>query len=514
MEEHMDTKTPHAEQSERQILAAALQKGNLRHAEGLIPEDFLAVRDQRIFRTMRDFENRGEPLILDRLTTHLTKDKPEEEPEGMAGHLSTLYAEEVLDCNLPGCVAEIRNRAIERELRKKYMESLQPGGIGDLSGHLVGMREFLDRAAASPFVEVKPVLHELDEINRRILDPGTKPVPTFSAMLNKNLNGGLQRQKVLTICSPAGAGKTTLALQLVEETVRAQSEQADGPPCVGIFVSMEMSKQELLTRSYSRIGLLNSGSIEGKEIAEDEEGAAKLKAAMQLYRDQYAPVLYFVEAPPGMTYRTVGDITRKIKAQIARAAGVDPFVILCVDPFNGLKTEDAAINSDETARVGEVVGGLKKLARDLDISVIVLSDTTKEATKEIEAGGKGRQTAPRGSYEITHRTDLLAEIIIREQLTKSSHAGEAHKTEERKRAEKYYADLEADYPRKSFGYSTVPVYAFLSFSKNRSGGMSDCPFVWQKACSRFVPIGKEQLGLDGGTAKDWRAHWHLASLED
>ena len=131
MEEHMDTKTPHAEQSERQILAAALQKGNLRHAEGLVPEDFLAVRDQRIFRTMRDFENRGEPLILDRLTAHLTKDKPEEEPEGMAAHLSTLYAEDVLDSNLPGCVAEIRNRAIERELRKKYMESLQPGGIGD-----------------------------------------------------------------------------------------------------------------------------------------------------------------------------------------------------------------------------------------------------------------------------------------------------------------------------------------------------------------------------------------------
>ena len=58
----------------------------------------------------------------------------------------------------------------------------------------------------------------------------------------------------------------------------------------------------------------------------------------------------------------------------------------------------------------------------------------------------------------------------------------------------------------------VPVYAVLDFSKNRSGGRSRCPFVWQKAYNRFIPVGGDQTEHEGGR-EEWAATWSVKLRE-
>ena len=268
---------------------------------------------------------------------------------------------------------------------------------------------------------------------------------------------------------------------------------------------MEMAAEELVTKSYSRLGRLNSGHIEGKMILDGSPEKAKLEKARELYRSKCADFMYIVEAPAGMKIDAVRWYAHSIKERLERAYR-DVFVVLCVDPFQRLRTGDAQIDADETSRVGELASGLKKLARDEDISVVLLSDTTKAATQAAEEGLATSATAPRGSYMITHVTDLLAELRVI--------VPKAVKGKKKAAPDKYLGELEKDLQRADCGWDSLPVYAVLDFSKNRSGGVKDCRFVWQKAYNRFIPIGAEQIGLDGGKLETWRERWHIEVTGD
>ena len=511
----LDYPTPSADDSERQLLAVALHDGNLRQAEreGIVPGDFADHLNRRIFSAILKLEHDAGPggrVIFDQLAEVLAKGEPTGEPSGVQARLSIIAGMEPLTPEvLAPYIAKMKEQATKRELVSYHLEAarqLQTGEL-DMGAHLTEAPDRFRAWSILPSVEVKPVSARLDEIDKRLLSEGTKPVPTFSAMLNKNLNGGLQRKKVLTIVAPAGAGKTTFALQLLEETARAH--QSDTSTCVGVYVSMEMAAEELVTKSYSRLGLLNSGRIEGKTIKEDTPEMEKLTTAMKLYRKEYADFVYIVEAPAGMKIDAVKWLTRKIKTQLERIAG-EVFLVLCVDPFQRLRTGDREIDADETSRVGELVGGLKKLARDEDISVVLLSDTTKAATENAEEGLAGGATAPRGSYMITHVTDLLAELRV---LRPKAEDGKG-KAAKRTPADESLEKLKADLPLADCGWDSLPFYAVLDFSKNRSGDVKDCRFVWQKAYNRFIPIGAEQIGLDGGKPETWRARWRIEAGGD
>ena len=504
-----DLYIPPADDAERQVLAAVVTEGNLKPAEGLSPSDLLDHLNGRILSAAHQAARDAGPggrIILDKLREIVAKDAPAGEPSGVVARLEVIAGMEALPPRLLApYVAAVKEQALKRDLVRYHLKSAQgiERGEVDISRHLTEAPDLFRAWSVLPSVEVKPVSAVLEEIDKRILDPGTKPVPTFSAMLNKNLNGGLQRKKVLTIVAPAGAGKTTFALQLLEETV--QAHQADDAVTVGVYISMEMAAEELVTKSYSRLGRLNSGHIEGKMIKDNPAEMAKLENARELYRSKCADFMYIVEAPVGMNIDAVRWYAHSIKERLGRLYR-EVFVVLCVDPFQRLRTGKDEIDADETSRVGELASDLKKLARDEDISVVLLSDTTKAATQTTEEGFAAGGTAPRGSYMITHVTDLLAELrVIMPKADKGSKKGAPDENLEA---------LEKDLPRADCGWASLPVYAVLDFSKNRSGGVKDCRFVWQKAYNRFIPIGAEQIGLDGKTVEKWRARWHLEAADE
>ncbi|HOD74348.1 MAG TPA: DnaB-like helicase C-terminal domain-containing protein, partial [Candidatus Bipolaricaulis anaerobius] len=341
-------------------------------AEELLPEDFSHPREQRFWKVARELDRSGN-LTLDALTERLTKGEPEggKPEEGIVAYLSTLAAEEAVPPTLlPRYVAQIKNAARKREIRDYHREALKRLEAGELDAdaHIRESKAKLEKWEATPSSDAKPVSTRLKGIYESILSEGTKPVPTFSAQLNANLNGGLQRGEVITIASPAGAGKTTFALQLAVETIREQSRRVDGPPCAVVYVTIEMSEKELITKSLSRLGRVDSGHIRDKSI-----GEAKLKPAMDTYEKELSPVVYFIEAHEGMTLGEVRSTTRKVKTRLADAVkgttenpdALEPFVILCVDPFQRLLTDNAAVDSEEISRVGALASGLKQLARDL-----------------------------------------------------------------------------------------------------------------------------------------------------
>ncbi len=308
-----------------------------------------------------------------------------------------------------------------------------------------------------------------------------KPIPTFSEGLNINLNGGLQRGRVFTIAGPAGGGKTTLAHQILDEIARRNKPEAAGDPRnVCLYVHLEQGRAELLIKSYSRLGKINSGDFEKQKIEPEEE---RIKAVRETYGKEIAPYLYIVEGGEGLTVRDVRALVRKVAAQ-----QTGPFqIVLCVDPFQRLRTGDPDLDGDEISRVGAVASGLKILARDLQIAVILLSDITKQGAKEMRAGD-GTAAPIRGSYMAEHVTDVSATILTYkpgEGIAKFIDQGDFHKKLE---------EFCGGYVTSPEGKTEAAVYAELVFTKQRSGPSWPVPFLYKKAFNKFLPLEELTAG--------------------
>ena len=345
---------------------------------------------------------------------------------------------------------------------------------GDYRAILDKAKEGLEdqiRAADQEGGAVPSMREVLMEVEEEIFNSPYRPIPTFSRTLNENLNGGLQRGKVFTIVAPAGGGKTTFALQLLDEVARSNGRRGAEPLRVALYLAMEPSRAELLVKSYSRLGKINGGEFE-KGLKPDHE---KVKGARSVYAQEIAPYLYLVQGGEGITLRDVRALVRKVSGQIREAHQL----VLCIDPFQLLKSGDHDLDKEEISRVGAVAAGLKILARDLKISVLLLSDTTKA---EAEKMAKGEETATgiRGSYMGQQRTDISAVLLVYE----DGRGFDENRSADHKRL----ADVCGAYINSDPGKATASVYAVLAFSKQRSGSVWPVPFLYKKAYNQFIPV--------------------------
>ena len=311
------------------------------------------------------------------------------------------------------------------------------------------------------------------------------PLPTFSETLNRNLNGGLQRGKVYTIVSPAGYGKTTFALQLLEEITKDNKI-----PC--IFVAMEMSRKELFIKTLSRLAEVNSGDIEGKFFLNEgyenkNQLRPKMDEAFENYGQNYAPYLYMLEGDGDWTVHKITEDIQEIMNQYRGENEDSPRAVVCIDPFQRLSSGNRWMDYDNIKKVGKIASDLKRLARGLNIAIVLLSDTTKEATKRAEGGREMGSTAIRESYLATHTTDVLGEIMIGNNLLDKLEKDVEDRWKERYEQAKMLHPLDTEEYK-----SSSPTYACLKLSKQRSGSTIPALFVYQKAYNKFVPIEDER----------------------
>jgi len=320
------------------------------------------------------------------------------------------------------------------------------------------------------------------DVEEEVFSRAFKPIRTFSMGINRNLNGGLQRGRVLTIAGPAGGGKTTLAHQIIDEIARGNSLKAAGEPRdVCLYVHLEQGRAELLIKSYSRLAGINGGDFERQTVEPEDD---QIRKAREIYGREIAPYLYIVEGGEGITVREIRALVRKVAAQQTGPCQV----VLCVDPFQRLSTGDPELDGDETSRVGAVASRLKILARDLQAAVILLADTTKEEAGKMKRGERVTGLGIRGSYLAEHITDVSATLGLYDPgdgVSAFTGRGEFHE-----RLDQICGGSMGSLEM----ISAVAVYADLSFSKQRSGSSWPVPFLYKKAFNQFVPLEKLTAG--------------------
>ena len=181
-------------------------------------------------------------------------------------------------------------------------------------------------------------------------------IDTGFRSLNELL-GGLQRGELVVLAGRPSMGKTALAVAMGVNA--AKNKQQNNSV---LFFSLEMPEEQITMRILSAETSINSFKLRsGRQSA--QESALLLEKAKNL-----SPIKFFIDDIPLTTITNIRITSRRVK----RLYGLD---LIIVDYLQLIKNEGN--NDTRSIELGQITQGLKSIAKELNVSIIVLSQLSR-----------------------------------------------------------------------------------------------------------------------------------------
>jgi replicative DNA helicase len=459
----IDRLPPHSIEAEQGVLGCILLAPNDCVGECVEKmrsgaEVFYDLRHQTIFQTLVEMFQKSEGIDLITLQQKL-KDAQQLENVGGLAYLASLpdmapsgahlsyYIDIVLEKHLLRKVLQtcggIMGRVHEYE---GAVESLLDEVERDIlkiaeervSGANVAIKELVNRA----ITKIEEYHH-----NQGMLTG----IPTGFSDFDK-MTTGLHEGDMVVIAARPSVGKTSLAMNIAEHVALEHKIP------VGVF-SLEMTADQLVLRmlcSRSRVNLRNirDGFLAERDFPKLTGTAGKLASA---------PL--FIDDSSGLSILQLRAKARRMWQQY----GIKLFVIDYLQLLNS--TSRRAENRQQ--EIADISGGIKALAKELKVPIIVLSQLNRELEKR-GPGERPRLSDLRESGSIEQDADMVG-LLYRESKNKDG--------------EDDGAELEQD---------AIPVKLFIA--KQRNGPTGDVDLTFLKGYTRFesaAKVGPEDVPADG-----------------
>jgi replicative DNA helicase len=209
------------------------------------------------------------------------------------------------------------------------------------------------------------------------------------------LTQGFQPGNLIVLAARPGIGKTALALNWILRA--AQGRDGRDGTC-GAFFSLEMSHEEVFLRLLSAHSQTNMKDIQAGRAA------GHMQTLLQA-RDELAALPIYICDQASITVPQIQNMVVKQGSQSNRRV---EFVI--VDYLQLLSSPEGSrgAKQNEAVRIGEISRGLKLMAKDFGIPVVVLSQLNREV--EHRTGGRPQLSDLRDSGAIEQDADMVAFI--------------------------------------------------------------------------------------------------------
>jgi len=354
--------------AERSVLGAILLDNNALNSaiENLRAEDFFLDQHRRVFTQMIALGEAQQAIDLITLTEELHR-RGDLEAAGGAPYLASLadgmpkvsniehYArivkEKALLRNLIHTTHNIQQRAFEGEDGADAM-------LDNAESSILALAEDRIRAGLIP---IKEIVNSSRERLERIFREGKSitGIATGYADLDK-LTSGFQPSELLILAARPSQGKTALALNLAENIgIRAAQP-------VAIF-SLEMSKESLLQRLLASVAQIDAHHFRTGRLTRDDWSRMTDALAM-IYS---SPI--WIDDAGSISVLEIGAKARRLK----RDKGLS---LLIVDYLQLITGRGRFGNRQE--EVASISRGLKALAKELQIPVLVLSQLTRAPERD------------------------------------------------------------------------------------------------------------------------------------
>lgn len=386
---------PHSIEAEQSVIGAILLAGHdaLDRIEGVVTEaDFYCHEHRLIFAAARTLANTGRPIDVITVSEAL---------EG-SGSLQN-------SCGLPYLGSVAQNTPSAANI-KRYAEIVKERA---LQRRLLAMAEEIKASCIRPGANVAEIISKADAAMVQLIDVGTdEPTTLYDAMADAigdinyraagdrpsglqtgvaefdAITGGLEPGQLVIVAARPSVGKTAFALNVADHVTRHGKTVA--------FFSLEMTRRELTQRLLSlRAGVsvseMRSGKLE--ESQWDRISACQGKAGGQR--------LFLIDRSAiGLAY--VRAAARKIKRQHGLG-------LVVVDYLGLMRGE----GQNRTQEIGSLSRGLKALAKELHVPIIVLAQLNRAT--ETRQDKRPQLSDLRDSGEVEQDADIVV-MLHREEL--------------------------------------------------------------------------------------------------
>jgi len=331
------------------------------------PEMFYKPEHQLIFNACRTLFSSGQAVDILSVTQFLRKSEAVELAGG-PGYIAQLTGNILSSANIEVWAWVVHQAFIGREVIRVCAEGLGEAYEQSNTGAFIDLSERIasDLSNLSDVSSARGIRLVGDTINGTIANienrrnhPETAPgIPTGLKRIDREL-GGWARTDLIVIAARPGMGKTSFLLQACYAAAFGHKV---------LLFSLEMSAEQLNNRLLAFVSQINNqrifkGDLNPEEWQEVQDAANEI-ALRNIYIDD----------TPAQSISTIRAKARKMKMQ----HGID---LIGVDYIQIMTADDHIIARDTLLTVSQSSGGLKAMAKELDVPVIALSQLSRDVDK-------------------------------------------------------------------------------------------------------------------------------------
>ncbi len=395
---------PHSIEAEQSVLGSMLIDPESwdKVAELVTDNDFYNRSHQIIFRAITRLLNISNPIDLITVSEELEKHDELDDAGGFA-YLGELAKNTPSSANVVSYAQIISERAITRELIGVAHEIAEVGynpegrdsadildlaesKVFEIAERRTGENEG-PRGVESILSKTIDRLEELVKTNKEV----TGVTSGFSDL--DKMTSGLQPSDLIIVAARPSMGKTTFAMNLVENAMMAEDKPV-------LVFSLEMPSEQIMMRMLASLSRVDQTKIRTAQL--DDEDWARISNTMAMLKDKDC---LFVDDSSGLTPMDVRSRARKL----ARERG--GISLIMVDYLQLMRVP--SLSDNRTLEIAEISRSLKALAKELEVPVVALSQLNR--TLEQRADKRPVNSDLRESGSIEQDADLIM-FIYRDEV--------------------------------------------------------------------------------------------------
>jgi replicative DNA helicase len=366
---------PHSLEAEEYLISCCLLDGAdvlSRCMEArIVPESFYDAKHGLIYEALLALYNRQAPVDVAVLAEELKTSRQFEAIGGYA-FLTQVSSRIPTTAQAGYFIEKVRELHLLRELIRSAT-----GAVEDCFAFTGGIDEFVDRIEQNLFAVTQsrvsesakpmggPTRDAMNVITKMMMKQGELTGVSSGFKDLDALTFGFQRQEMIVLAARPSMGKTSLALNFAE----AAALPKRGEPAPVLIFSLEMSAAQLALRMLCARARVNMKLLRDGLLSKNgTEQSGLIKAA-----DEFTKSPLFIDDSSHLSITQLRAKARRIHAR--KKLG-----LIVVDYLQLLAPTDSRVPREQ--QVAEASRGLKALAKELDVPVLVLSQLNRSSEKE------------------------------------------------------------------------------------------------------------------------------------
>ena len=369
---------PHSIEAEEHLLSCCLLDGNdvvSRCLEARIRvESFFDRKNGVVYEVILDLYNKQKPIDISVVAEELKTSKRLDEVGGYA-FLAQISSRIPTTAQADYFIEKVRELSLLREIIGSATGAAQ--ACYDFTG---GIDEFVDQIETKIFAVTQ---NRVSESAKQMREPTKEAMNVITKMMMKKgeLTGissgftdldqmmwGFQKTEMIVLAARPSMGKTSLALNFAE----AAALPKKGPPAGVLIFSLEMGASQLALRMLCSRARVNMKLLRDGLLSKNGDEQNRLLQVA----DEFSKAPIWIDDSSAISIM-------QLRAKARRVHTRNPLGFIVVDYLQLLSPTDPRVPREQ--QVAEASRGLKAIAKELNVPVLVLSQLNRASEKDNRA---------------------------------------------------------------------------------------------------------------------------------